>query len=148
MELILACDFRISTLDTRFSLPEVLYGIIPDLGGCQRLVKTVGLPKAKELIMMGKNIEGKEAEKIGLVNKAVDNDSLAQEVKKWSEEFLKIPPLAVGLGKRVIDKSMDMDMMSSLDLTTQIQSMLLKSEDFIEGVKAKLEKREPSFKGK
>ncbi len=59
-----------------------------------------------------------------------------------------IPPLSVGLGKRVVDKSLDMDIHSSFDLTAQVQSMLLQTEDFVEGVRAKLEKREPSFKGK
>lgn len=148
MELILACDFRIAAMDTRFSLPEVRYGLIPDLGGCQRLARAVGLPKAKELVMTGRTIDGSEAEKIGLVNKAVKAEELEEEVRKLSEEFLSLPPLSVGLGKRVCDKSLDMDINSSLDLTSHVQSMLLQTEDFIEGVRAKLEKREPSFKGK
>jgi enoyl-CoA hydratase/carnithine racemase len=148
LELILACDFRISTVDTKFSLPEVRYGLVPDLGGCQRLTRIVGLPKAKEIIMMGRTIDGLEAERIGLVNRAVNGDHLDEEVKKWADEFIQLPPLSVGLGKRVVNKGMDMDIMSALDLTTQIQSMLLSTEDFREGVRAKMEKRAPSFKGK
>jgi enoyl-CoA hydratase len=148
MELILACDFRIGALDARLSLPEVRYGIIPDLGGCQRLVRVVGLPKAKELVMMGRTLDGIEAERIGLFNKAVEPASLDEEVSKWSDELLQLPPLSVGLGKRAVDKGLDTDIISSLDLTTQIQSMLLNTEDFSEGVRAKLEKREPAFKGK
>jgi enoyl-CoA hydratase/carnithine racemase len=148
MELVLACDFRIAAVDTQFSLPEVRYGLIPDLGGCQRLARIVGLPKAKELVMTGRTIDGAEAEKIGLVNVAVKAEDLEEEAKRWSEEFLSLPPLSVGLGKRVVDKSFDTDIHSSLDLTAQVQSMLLQTEDFVEGVRAKLEKREPSFKGK
>ncbi len=148
MELILACDFRIAALDTQFSLPEVRYGLIPDLGGCQRLARAVGLPKAKELVMTGRTIDGSEAERIGLINKAVKAEELEEEVKRWSEEFLTLPPLSVGLGKRVVDKSLDTDIISSLDLTSQVQSMLLQTEDFREGVRAKLEKRAPSFRGK
>lgn len=148
MELILACDFRICSLEARFSLPEVKYGLIPDLGGCQRLVRAVGLPKAKELAMTGRMIDGEEAAHIGLVNKAVPEDQLDQEVSKWAQELLGLPPLAVGQTKRALDKSLDMDIISALDYTAQVQSMLLESEDFFEAVKARLEKREPTFKGR
>ncbi|MFH1241859.1 MAG: enoyl-CoA hydratase/isomerase family protein [Pseudomonadota bacterium] len=148
MELVLACDFRIAAADTRFSLPEVVYGIIPDLGGCQRLVRTVGLPKAKELVMTGRMIDGREAERIGLVNKAVEAADLEREVRRWAEKFLDLPPLAVGLGKRAVDKSQDCDIMSALDLNVQIQSSLLTTDDFKEAVRAKLEKRKPVFKGR
>jgi enoyl-CoA hydratase/carnithine racemase len=148
MELILACDFRIAAADARFSLPEVRYGIIPDLGGCQRLVRVVGLPKAKEMVMMGRTIDGAEAERIGLLNRAVNLENLDQAVREWTEELLALPPLPVGLGKRAVDKSLDTDILSSLDANAQVQSMLLTSEDFTEGVRAKLEKRQPSFKGK
>ncbi len=148
MELILACDFRIATLNTRFSLPEVLYGIVPDLGGCQRLVRAVGLPKAKELVMTGRALDGAEAAHIGLVTKAVEEERLEEEVNQWCAMFLRLPPLAVGLAKRVVDKGLDSDLMSSLDHTSQVQSMLLKSEDFREAITAKLEKRAPHFKGK
>lgn len=148
MELILACDFRLAAADARFSLPEVRYGIVPDLGGCQRLVRLVGLSKAKEMVMMGRTIDGAEAERIGLLNKAVRPENLDQVVRGWTEELLALPPLPVGLGKRAVDKSLDTDILSSLDANAQIQSMLLTSEDFTEGVRAKLEKRQPAFKGK
>ncbi len=147
MELILACDFRIAVSDTRFSLPEVPIGIVPDLGGCQRLVRIIGLPKAKEMIMMGRAINGVEAERIGLINKAVQADELETEVRKWAEEFTKLPPLAVGMAKRIVDKSLDTDLMSSFDSNWQLQSILTKTEDFKEGVRAKKEKRDPVFKG-
>lgn len=148
MELALACDFRIATREARFALPEVLYGIVPDLGGCQRLVRAVGLPKAKELAMTGATIDGEEAERIGLVNRAVEAKDLEAEVISWAGRFLRIPPLAVGLAKRTVDKSMDMDLVSSLDANAAVQSMLLRTEDFREAITAKLEKREPTFKGR
>ena len=148
MELALACDFRIATKDTRFALPEVIYGIIPDLGGCQRLVRAVGLLKAKELVMMGRTIDGVEAERIGFINRAVEPEALEVEVKKWAEELMPLPPLAVGLGKRMVDKALDMDILTSLDVNAQVQSMLIKTEDFTEAMRARVEKRRPQFKGK
>lgn len=147
MELVLACDFRICSLDCRFSLPEVRYGILPDLGGCQRLSRVVGLAKAKELVMLARTIDGREAERIGLVHKAVEPEELEAEVRRWTEEVLGLPPLSVGLSKRVLDKSEDMDLMSAQDLTTQVQSVLMRTEDFLEGVRAKMENRAPLFKG-
>ena len=148
MELALACDFRIATKDTRFALPEVIYGIIPDLGGCQRLVRAVGLLKAKELVMMGRTIDGIEAEKIGFINRAVEPEALEEEVEKWAGELTGLPPLAVGLGKRMVDKALDMDILTSLDVNAQAQSMLVKTEDFSEAMRARVEKRRPEFKGK
>ncbi len=147
MELVLACDFRICSVDCKFGLPEVRYGILPDLGGCQRLSRVVGLAKAKELIMLARTIEGAEAQRIGLVHKAVEPGELEGEVRRWTEEILGLPPLSVGLAKRVLDKSADMDLMSAQDLTTQVQGMLMRTEDFMEGVRAKMEKRAPSFRG-
>jgi enoyl-CoA hydratase len=148
MELALACDFRVAADDARFALPEVLYGIVPDLGGCQRLVRAVGLPKAKELAMTGATVDGREAERIGLVNKAVKAEALEAEVQRFAQQFLTIPPLAVGLAKRIVDKSQDMDIASSLDANAAVQSMLLRTEDFREAITAKLEKRKPAFQGK
>jgi enoyl-CoA hydratase/carnithine racemase len=148
MELALACDFRIASKDTRFSLPEVRYGIIPDLGGCQRLVRALGLLRAKELVMMGRTIDGAEAERIGLINRAVEPEGVEDEVRKWAEELLGLPPLAVGLGKRMVDKGLDMDILSSLEVNAQVQSMLLRTEDFAEAMQARKEKRRPEFKGK
>lgn len=147
MELALACDFRIATKDTRFALPEVIYGIIPDLGGCQRLVRAVGLLKAKELVMMGRTIDGTEAERIGFINRAVEPEALEGEVRKWADELTALPPLAVGLGKRMVDKALDMDILTSLDVNAQTQSMLIKTEDFTEAMRARVEKRSPRFKG-
>ena len=100
------------------------------------------------MVMLGRRLDGAEAERIGMINKAVSEEELDNEVQKWVDEVLKLPPLPVGLGKRVVDKSLDMDTMSSLDLTSQIQRMLVNTEDFKEAVTAKLEKRTPVFKGK
>jgi len=149
LELALSCDFRLSTADTRFQLPEVLYGIIPDLGGCQRIVRAVGLTRAKELVMLGRTIDGKKAERIGLINKAVVNVAeLEHQSRMLAGEFLNIPPLSAGLGKHALNNSFDIDIISSLGHTAQIQSMLMKSEDFQEGIKARLEKRKPEFRGR
>ena len=148
MELALACDFRISTEDARWGLPEVLYSIVPDLGGTQRLVRLVGVGKAKELVMLGRTIDGAEAQRLGIVNRAVSPERLDEEVHAWVEEILRLPPLGVGLAKKTVDSAADSSIQTSLEFTAQVQGALISSKDFSEAVMAKLQKREPVFVGK
>lgn len=147
MELALACDFRICTLDARFALPEVQYCLVPDLGGCQRLVRILGVAKAKELVMLGRALDGSKAQELGLVNKAVSSDKMDQELDKWKEEILALPPLSIGLAKRVVDLSPDTGLQAALEYTSQVQASLITSRDFEEAIRAKLEKRQPKFQG-
>lgn len=147
MELALACDFRICTYETRFALPEVQYCLVPDLGGCQRLVRSLGVAQAKELVMLGRSVDGAKAQELGLVNKAVPQEELELELKAWKEEILALPPLSVGLGKRVVELSADIGLQAALEYTTQVQASLINSRDFSEAIRAKLEKRQPKFQG-
>src|SRR5439155_21495459 len=76
LEVALGCDLRICSSDSKFGLPEVRFGIIPDVGGSTRLPAVVGLGRAKELIMTARMIDATEAERIGLVNRVVAPDEL------------------------------------------------------------------------
>lgn len=148
MELALACDFRISAKDARWGLPEVMYSLVPDLGGCQRLVRTVGLSRAKEFVMLGKAITGEMAEALGVVNKAVDPEKLDEEVQEWVDQILKLPPRAVAMGKKIITLCGEAATHVSSEYISQVQSVLIGTHDFSEAVKARIEKREPAFKGR
>ena len=147
-EIALACDFRISSEQARFIFTEVKIGAIPDAGGIPRLTRLLGYGKAKELIMLARSVDGREAERIGLVNKCVSHDNLIGEAGQWAEDLLKCAPLAVGAAKRVIDLAMNVDLMTALDLTGIAQNELFNSEDADEAVQAFSEKRKPVFKGK
>jgi len=70
--------------------------MIPDAGGIQRLARLLGCGKAKEIILLGRSIDGREAERIGLVNKCVSPDQLLVEAKNWAEQLITCAPLAVG----------------------------------------------------
>ena len=85
MEMILACDLRVASEEAVFTIPEVDLGLVPDLGGSQRLPRVVGVGRAKELILTGKTISAAEAERVGLINKVVPLEEL-QETGRVMQE--------------------------------------------------------------
>lgn len=121
LEVALGADLRIAASDARFSLPEVRFGIIPDVGGSTRLPAVVGLGRAKELIMTGRTIDAIEAERIGLVNRLVAADELEQATQSLVEELLANAHWAVGRAKRVIDASARPALAQTLEMEVAIQ---------------------------
>jgi 2-(1,2-epoxy-1,2-dihydrophenyl)acetyl-CoA isomerase len=146
-ELALACDFRIASEEARFIFTEVKIGIIPDAGAIPRLTRLLGYGKAKEIILTGRTIDGLEAEHIGLVNRCVPGDKLKVEAKQWAEQLLQSAPRALGLAKRMIDQTMDVDLMTALDMVGIAQTELWNTKDVQEGLNAFREKRKPIFTG-
>lgn len=147
MELSLACDLRVSADDAVWSLPETRIGLIPDVGGSSRLPAVVGLGRAKELIMTGKFINGTEAERIGLANRAVPAAQLEETTDALVAELLGCAPVAVGLAKRVLDSIAKPNLAQNLEQEVTAQTVCAATEDFIEGAKAVAERRPPQFKG-
>lgn len=146
MELALACDIRIAAAGTKLGLPETLLGMIPDVGGTTRLVRLVGPAKAKELIFTGRQFPADLAERWGIVNQVVPPDELLAAGDILAGEIGQAAPLAVGMAKRVIDGLADID--RGLMLEGWAQSQLFSSEDFMEGIQAKMMRRKPDFKGR
>ena len=102
LELALACDFRIASEDAVFGQPEIKLGLIPGAGAPKRLVKLLGEGKSKELIMFGREIASKEAEKMGLVTKVVPRENLEREAEKMALELAEKSPKALEKIKQVI----------------------------------------------
>jgi 3-hydroxypropionyl-coenzyme A dehydratase len=146
MELSLACDFRIITETAQMSLPEILLGMIPDVGGTTRLARLVGPSRAKEVIFTGRRLDAATCEKWGIVNQVVPDDELLQAGSSLAEELVRAAPLAVGMAKRVIDGQFDLE--RGLMLEGWAQSQLVATEDFTEGIQSFVQKRPPEFKGK
>jgi len=121
LEVALGCDLRIASSDAQLGLPEVKFGIIPDVGGSSRLPAVVGLGRAKELIMTARTIDAAEAERIGLVNRVVAPAELEQATDALVEELLANSHLAIGRAKRVIDASARPALAATLELEVAFQ---------------------------
>jgi enoyl-CoA hydratase/carnithine racemase len=147
LELALAADFRIAADDAVLAIQEVELGIIPDVGGTTRLVRTVGIPHAKEMIMLARRLDARRAYQIGLVHEVVPGSELTQRAAAWVADLQRCAPLAVGLAKKVIDRGAHLDKFSFMELEALAQSNLIGTADVQEGMRARLERRLPAFRG-
>jgi enoyl-CoA hydratase/carnithine racemase len=121
LEVALGCDLRIASSDAQLGLPEVRFGLIPDVGGSTRLPAVVGLGRAKELVMTAKLIDAAEAERIGLVNRVVAPQELEQATQALVDALLSNSPVAVGRAKRVIDAAARPALSQALEMELSVQ---------------------------
>jgi 2-(1,2-epoxy-1,2-dihydrophenyl)acetyl-CoA isomerase len=143
-----ACDLVIAAEEARFIEVFVRRGIAVDAGGAYLLPRLVGLAKAKELVFFGDDLPAREAERLGLVNKVVPGSDLAATARAWAERLAQGPTFAIGLSKRLLNRSLDGDLETSLEAEAFAQSLVAQTEDMAEGMKAFMEKREPRFRGR
>ena len=121
LEVALGCDLRIASSDAQLGLPEVRFGIIPDVGGSTRLPAVVGLGRAKELVMTARLIDAAEAERIGLINRVVAPEELGQATQALVDALLSNSPVAVGRAKRVIDAAARPALSQALEMELSVQ---------------------------
>ncbi len=121
LEVALGCDLRVADSEAQLGLPEVKFGIIPDVGGSTRLPAVVGLGRAKEMIMTARTIGAREALDIGLVNRVVPPAELDQATDALVEELLANSHVAVGRAKRVMDASARPALAHTLEMEIDIQ---------------------------
>jgi E-phenylitaconyl-CoA hydratase len=148
LEMALACDFRLAADNAVFGLLEVTRGIIPGAGGTQRLPRIIPLPKALEMILLGRRINASEALRIGLVNEVYPLSELMPAAFRLAEELCQNAPLAVQAAKEAVLRGLQMPLEEGLRLEQFLAEPVRNSEDAREGVRAFLEKRKPQFKGR
>jgi enoyl-CoA hydratase/carnithine racemase len=148
LEFSLVSDIRLMSDDCQWGMQELKFGLIPDLGGTARLARIVGQSRAMEILMTGRMYSAQQALDWGIVNYLYPPDRLMEEADNLAHDIIKMAPLAVGAAKRVIKRGEGVDLMTHLDMEVGMQSMLLRTDDFKEGVQALINKRDPQWKRK
>ncbi len=141
MELALSCDFRVAGRRARFALPETNVGLIPGSGGCSRLVRLVGLARAKEILMLEGVMGADRANELGLVTRLVDAGCAVDEALKMASTLAAKAPLALGMAKLILNTCSEVDLETGRRLERLGQSVLKKTRDHAEGVAAFIAKR-------
>jgi len=144
-EMSMACDMRFASENAQFGQPEILLGLIPGMGGTQRLARLVGIGIARELIYSGDRITAQRAYEIGLVNKVFPADQLMEETKKFALKLAAKPSHALKMAKLAMNYGCDLSLDNALMVETQSFAQCWSSPDLEEGVGAFIEKRKPNF---
>jgi enoyl-CoA hydratase/carnithine racemase len=147
LQIALACDIRVFARGVSVGLLEHKYGIIPDLGGTQRLPRIVGPGKAKEMIFTATRIDGDESYRIGLCEHLVPDEELEGTADGLAARIAAQPPLAIREAKRAVNASFELPMADGLRVEAEGQSVCLPSNDMKEAITAVIEQREPVYRG-
>lgn len=146
-ETALACDLRVVSNRAKFGLPEVNLGILPGAGGTQRLTRAVGIGVAKEIILAGRVVTAQEATSMGLALKVVEPEALLESAKEVACTVMTKAPLSLKLAKRMVDTALDVDRRTGIAMENLAFSVLMGTQDKLEGTTSFLEKRSPEYKG-
>jgi enoyl-CoA hydratase len=147
-ELAMACDLIVASETARFGQPETGLGIIPGAGGTQRLTRAVGKAKAMDVVLSGRFLDAREAERAGLVARVVAREAWLEEAKAVAGVIAARPPIAQQLAKAAVNRAFDTSLEVGLDYERKQLYLAFASEDAREGLKAFAEKRDPDVKGR
>jgi enoyl-CoA hydratase/carnithine racemase len=147
-ETAMACTLRVASENARFGQPEVKWGIIPGLGGTQRLPRLVGKGRALQLILTGQIITAQEAFRIGLVNEVVAAADLVARAEAILTQIFANAPVAVRYALEAVHKGLETSQAGGLLLEASLFAICVATEDRKEGTASFLEKRPAQFKGR
>ncbi len=143
----LACDFVVAKSSAKFIQAFANIGLIPDSGGTFWLPRLVGMARAKALTMLGSPLVASEAQAMGLIHQAVDDEAFDDAVHALASTLANMPTRGLGLTKKALHAAMNHDLHAQLKLELDLQFEAAETSDYAEGVQAFLEKRKPQFTG-
>lgn len=144
----LCCDVVIAATSASFIQAFSKIGLIPDSGGTYFLPRLIGWQKASALMMLGEKISATDAERSGMIYKAVEENIFAEQIKQTTSNLAAMPTKGLAYTKKVLSLSFTNTLEQQLQVEDDYQQKSAQTEDYKEGVNAFLEKRKPSFKGK
>jgi enoyl-CoA hydratase len=147
-ELAMACDLIVASETARFGQPETGLGIIPGAGGTQRLTRAVGKPLAMDMILSGRMLSAREAERAGLVARVVAREAWLEEAKRVAREIAAKGPVANRLAKEAVDRAFEAPLSLGVEYERRLLYLAFASDDAREGLSAFVEKRKPDFRGR
>jgi enoyl-CoA hydratase len=147
-ELAMHCDFVIAADNAKFGQPEIKLGVIPGIGGTQRLTRAVGKAKAMDMCLTGRMMDAAEAERAGLVSRVVPLARLMDEAIKAAETIASMSLPATMLAKEAVNRAFETTLAEGVRFERRVFHSLFATEDQKEGMRAFAEKREPQFKGR
>jgi 2-(1,2-epoxy-1,2-dihydrophenyl)acetyl-CoA isomerase len=148
LSLACVCDFRIAADNASFVPGFIGIGLVPDAGGTYFLNRLLGASRAFEWMTSNRRLTAAEAHAWGLVSEVVEADTLAARATEVAKFYAALPTRGIGMTKRLFDHADGATLEEQLEFEAQLQAAATKTEDFQEGVRAFLEKREPRFTGR
>jgi 2-(1,2-epoxy-1,2-dihydrophenyl)acetyl-CoA isomerase len=146
--LALASDFAIASKTARFLEPFVRRGFTPDSGATYLLPRLVGLARARQMLLLGREIDGEQAAAWGLVHEAVEDAALESAVEEIAQQLAGSATIALGLTKWLLHRALDLDLADALSNEAFALELSSRSRDFKEGMAAFAEKRPPRYEGR
>jgi enoyl-CoA hydratase len=147
-ELAMMCDILLAADTAKFGQPEIKLGVIPGMGGSQRLTRALGKAKAMELCLTGRMMDAEEAERAGLVSRIVPAADLLDEALKVAAAIAQLSPIAVLAAKEAVDRAFESTLAEGLRFERRLFHAAFATADQKEGMAAFTEKRPPNFHGR
>jgi enoyl-CoA hydratase len=147
-ELAMMCDILIAADGAKFGQPEITLGVMPGLGGTQRLPRLVGKAKAMDLILTGRLMDAAEAERSGLVSRVVPAGALLDEAMEVAEKVADLSLPALMMAKEAVNRSLETSLAEGVRFERRLFHAMFSTEDQKEGMAAFVEKRKPQFKNR
>jgi enoyl-CoA hydratase/carnithine racemase len=148
LELALCADFRVLGENAKVGQPEILLGIIPGAGGTQRLPRLIGPARAKDLIFTGRHVPAAEALAIGLADAVVPDDEVYQAARDMVARYATGPALALRAAKQAVNKGLEVDLATGLEIERLQFAALFATEDQKTGMRSFVERSEAIFEGR